>query len=155
MINFNNNNEEHIKVLSSTAPDILFSEKFQKFNFHLRKAFNDFFKENYKEITKVSEVTYSTNRVNYHFFKNEKNHDVRILRAENGCFSSNQKFVNLEFIESHKKMLEEERDLYVKKLPPEKIQDTVEWCNNKINSVAKVLTTYEQLTNITTPKPKM
>lgn len=155
MMNFNDNNEDNIKVVASTPPDILFSSDFQKYNFHLRKAFHDFFQQNYQEVEKVKEVTYSTNHVTYHFFKNENTNDVRILRAESGCFHSNQKFVSLDYIENHKKDLENERDIFVPKLPEDKRQDSIEWCNNKINSVAQVLTSYTELTNTKAPKPKM
>lgn len=155
MIKFNYTNDEYQKTVASTPPDILFSENFQKMNFHLKKAFNDFVKENYKEVDKVNEVNYSTNHVTYYFYKNEQSNDVRILRAESGCFSSNQKFVSIDTIEKHKKSLEEERDIFIPKLPEDKRQDSIAWCNTKIDSVAKVLTTYEELKNSKTPKPKM
>lgn len=157
---FNNSNsgnsEEFKTILETTSLDILFSEEFQRKNISFRKDFNEFFKTKYKEIETVREVTYSTNHVTYYFFKNEETNDVRILRAESGCFHSQQDFVTLKDIEKHIQDLEKEKSYFMESSHfKSKEKETTEWCDNKINSVKKVISTYENLTRKPLSKPKI
>lgn len=153
---FNNNADkiEAIQTLEATDPDILFEESFK--TSPLRFAFADFFKKNYAEVESIREVTYSTNHVTYYLFKNNSNNDIRILRAESGCFHSNQNFVSVDFIENHIQSLVKEKEFFMNSENyKQESEDVDKWCDTKINSVKKVITSYQQLVNSVKPKPKM
>ena len=144
---FSNNlpTPEDIKKIKSMDLDILFSDEFQK-NFELRKAFQQVFKEEYSEIDRKKEINYSTNHVTFHFFKNSENGDVRILRSEQGCFHSNQKFVGIDFIEKQLNSIQESKEEMLQDASnQDKIDKLNSFFNPKIDSLETIINTYKQL----------
>lgn len=136
---------EEIKKIKSMDLDFLFSDEFQK-NFQLKKAFQQVFKEEYQEIDRKKEINYSTNHVTFHFFKNSENGDVRILRAEQGCFHSNQKFVGLDFIEKQLNSIKENKDEMIQDpANKDKIDKLESFYNPKIQSLEIIIDTYKKI----------
>lgn len=162
MSNLNNKTNEqdkqkNLEILENTHPDVLFSNSFQQQNKHLQSSFSEFFKKHYFEVSSVQEVTYSTNHVTYYFFKNEKNNDIRIIRSESGCFHSNERFTSLESIEQHLNSIKEDKERSINNALDKDIGKIVDYFDQKIHSLDKVFTIYQQLKNTTTNiiKPKI
>lgn len=149
--------QKNMDTLENTHPDVLFSNSFQNQNNHLQSSFREFFKKNYFEVSSVQEVTYSTNHVTYYFFKNEKNNDIRVIRSESGCFHSNERFASLESIEKHLNSIKEDKEKSLNNALDKDIGRIVDYFDQKIHSLDKVFTVYQQLKNSTTNviKPKI
>lgn len=150
----NGDKEKAIHNLEATDPNVIFESSFKTSPLHF--AFADFFKKNYNEVKTIREITYSTNHVTYHLFQNNKNNDIRILRAESGCFHSTQNFVSVEQIEIHIQNLEKEKQYFVQSENYQNNKEKIDnWCDSKINSVKSVISAYQELINNVKLKPKM
>lgn len=134
-------------ILDLYSPDVIFSLEFQKNHPDVKQHFEQYFQSNYQFINQFQEINYSTNHITYLVFQNLKNNDIRIIRQVVGCFSSEQKFVSLDFIRNEIHSIEEEKTTFCKKLPKNKILQTELYFNSRIESLEKIFTLCEQLDN--------
>lgn len=132
-------------ALNSYSPEFIFSPEFVIKHPELRPSFQEYFTNNYSLVKTLREVTYSTNHVNYLLFFNTDNKDTRILREENGCFHSNQKFVPIDFVQKEIDYIENEKKVMCAKIPKDKLSQAHEHFDNKINSLLNVVKAYTEL----------
>lgn len=76
--------------------------------YHFHDAFNFFLKEKYTLASKIKERIYSTDRVFYYIYHDEKANDVRIINEKYGCFHGYNEYLSFENIDIKIKECEKE-----------------------------------------------